>query len=227
MIENTGLLFSCDAVLFDFDGVLIDSTGNILRHWKVWADRHSIDMDEINRAIHGMRAIETMRIVAPHLDHEKEARLFMENELNDFEGITAYEGAIKLLSSLPEDSWAVVTSARKELVQRRMSKTGLPVPRVLIAADDVNEGKPSPEPYLTGARKIGVPPETCIVIEDAPAGIEAGKKAGMRVIAIASTHSRDDLQKTGADCIVDRLADLRITPGSDGAGLGIQVSLVP
>lgn len=216
MEEKPDLLFSCDTVLFDFDGVLIDSTENILRHWKDWADQHGIDMDEVNRAVHGMRAIETMRIVAPHLDHEEEARLFMENELNDYEGIKAHEGAFKLLSSLPADSWAVVTSARKELVQRRMSKTGLPVPCVLITADDVKEGKPFPEPYLTGARKIGVTPERCVDIEDAPAGIEAGKRAGMRVVAISSTHPREELIARGADIVLDKLSDLQVRKPVNG-----------
>lgn len=210
MEDKPGLNISCDSVLFDFDGVLVDSTGNILRHWKAWADRHSIDMNEINRAVHGMRAVETMRIVAPHLDIEKEARLFMESAMHDFEGIIAYEGASALLSLLPLDAWGVVTSARGQVVKMRMVKTGLPVPEILIAADDVKEGKPSPEPYLTGARMIGVSPERCVVIEDAPAGILAGKRAGMRVVAVSTTHPKEELLASGADFIVKRLADISV-----------------
>ncbi len=216
MQKQSRILFKCDALLFDFDGVLVDSTGNILRHWKAWADRHGIDMNEINKAVHGMRAIETMRIVAPHLNLEEEVRLFMENELHDTEGIIAYEGARDLLSTLPTNAWAVVTSARMELVRLRLVTTGLPVPQVLIAADDVREGKPSPEPYLAGSKKIGVLPERCMVVEDAPAGIRAGKRAGMFVTAIASTHSADELLACGADIALNRLVDLRVEFSNDG-----------
>ncbi len=216
--NNSSPLFhiDCNACLFDFDGVLVDSTGNILRHWKAWADRHGIDMNEINRAVHGMRAVETMRIVAPHLDIEKEARLFMESAMHDFEGINAYEGACDLLSSLPIDSWAVVTSAREQVVKMRMIKTGLPVPRVLIAADDVKEGKPSPEPYLAGANRIGVSPENCVVVEDAPAGILAGKRAGMQVVAVSTTHTKEELLASGADFVVERLADISVKDPENG-----------
>jgi len=217
-IENP---IHCDALLFDLDGVLVDSTETILRIWKEWADRNGVDIREIERVAHGLRSVETIRRVAPHLDAEKEAELFFQRELVDSEGIRAFDGAISLLSSLPEGAWAVVTSGRSELVNIRMAKTGLPVPRQLVTANDVKEGKPSPEPYLAGAKKVGVAPERCLVIEDAPAGIVAGKSAGMRVAAIASTHSRDVLLKTGADLVLDRLSDLLVLTGTNGSRLTV------
>jgi sugar-phosphatase len=217
-IENQ---IHCDALLFDLDGVLIDSTETILRIWKEWADRHGVDIREIERVAHGLRSVETIRRVAPHLDAEKEAELFFQRELVDSEGIKAFDGAISLLSNLPKDAWAVVTSGRSELVMIRMAKTGLPVPSQLVTANDVKEGKPSPEPYLAGAKKVGIAPDRCLVIEDAPAGIQAGKAAGMRVAAIASTHSRDVLLKTGADLVLDRLSDLMIQTGTNGSRLTV------
>jgi sugar-phosphatase len=209
-------LIHCDALLFDLDGVLIDSTAAILRIWKDWADRHGVDIREIERVAHGLRSVETIRLVAPHLDAEKEAELFMQRELLDSDGVVAFEGAGTLLNSLPEGAWAVVTSAREELVKIRMPLTGLPVPCLLVTASDVSEGKPSPEPYRTGAKKVGVPPERCLVVEDAPAGIQAAKAAGMRAVAITSTHTRDVLEKTGADLVLDKISDLKVWTGTDG-----------
>jgi mannitol-1-/sugar-/sorbitol-6-phosphatase len=211
--------FHCDALLFDLDGVLIDSTETILRIWKDWADRHGVDIHEIERVAHGLRSVETILRVAPHLDAEKEAELFFQRELVDSDGIKAFDGARPLLSSLPEEAWAVVTSGRSELVKIRMAKAGLPVPHHLVTANDVKEGKPSPEPYLAGAKKVGVDPDRCLVIEDAPAGILSAKAAGMHVISIASTHTRDALLHTGADLVLDRLSDLRIRAGTNGSRL--------
>lgn len=208
--------FTCNAVLFDLDGVLIDSTPNILRHWKTWADEHGMDIREIERVAHGLRTVETMRLVAPHLDAEQEARLFAEHELKDLTGITAVEGARELITSFNGMKWAVVTSGCRKLVHLRMGQAGLPVPEYLVTADDVISGKPSPEPYLKGAQLLGVKPQNCLVVEDAPAGIEAGTKAGMRVVAVASTHTRAMLAETQADGIVDRLADIQISPTGDG-----------
>jgi mannitol-1-/sugar-/sorbitol-6-phosphatase len=208
--------FLCDALLFDLDGVLIDSTAAILRIWQEWADRHGVDIREIERVAHGLRSIETIRWVAPHLNAEEEAERFMQRELQNSDGVTAFEGVKELLSSLPADAWAVVTSGREELVKMRMAKAGLAIPRLLVTANDVKEGKPSPEPYLAGAKKVGVAPERCMVIEDAPAGIQSAKAAGMRVAAIASTHSRDVLENTGADLVIDRFSGLLVRAGTDG-----------
>lgn len=224
MKNNGSDYFECDGVLFDLDGVLIDSTGNIMRHWQVWADRNGVDINDINRVAHGLRTVETMRLVAPHLDSEKEANLFFETELEDTSGIVAIEGAKEILSGLPANVWAIVTSGCLELVKVRLVKAGLPFPKYLVTADDVRDGKPSPEPYLAGAKRLGLDPRLCIVIEDAPAGVEAGKKAGMRVIGIASTHSRDALQEKGADLVLENLSDLDIQVLQNGdLRLGISV----
>jgi sugar-phosphatase len=217
-------VLECEAVLFDLDGVLIDSSECITRHWQEWADRHGLDINQIMEVAHGMRTIDTMRRVAPRgLDVEAEERQFHAHEVTDHAGVTAIDGAPQQLAALPEGAWGIVTSGSRVLASRRLAYVGLPIPRVLVTADDVQHGKPSPEPYLLGAERLGVAFENCVVIEDAPAGIEAGKKAGMRVIGIAATHAREALLETGADIVIDRLADLTICRAANDRRLTIQI----
>ena len=204
----------CDAILFDLDGVLIDSTACITRHWSKWAQQHGLDIAAIMRVAHGIRTVETMRLVAPHLDAEEEAKRFTAAEIVDTEGVIAIEGALQLLNRLPADVWAIVTSATKELATARLRQVGLPVPSTLVTASDVRRGKPAPEPYLVAAKRMGIAAERCVVVEDAPAGIEAARAAGMQVIAITTTHSREELFE-GATAI-DQLSALRVAVGGGG-----------
>ena len=208
-------LITCDALLFDLDGVLIDSSTCILRHWRAWAERHNLDFDKIVAESHGMRTVETMHRIAPHLDVEAEARQFMEEEAADSEDIVALPGAAKLLGALPVDAWGVVTSANRPLVQARMQYAGLPLPDLIVTADDVQRGKPDPEPYLQGAEKLNLSVERCIVIEDSPAGIRAAKAAKMRVIAVITTHGKEEL--TQADFIIDSLSRLHVIAEQNGS----------
>jgi sugar-phosphatase len=199
----------CDALLFDLDGVLIDSTSCITRHWTTWADLHGLNIGEVMEVAHGLRTVETMRLVAPHLDAEAESKQHTAREIADTDGIVAIEGALQLLDALPGDAWAVVTSGCAELATARLRRAGLPVPVVLVTADDVLHGKPAPDPYLLGAERLGVPVEQCVAIEDAPAGLQSARAAGMRAIGVASTHSREELHR--ATVIVDRLSALSIS----------------
>jgi sugar-phosphatase len=172
---------------------------------------------------HGIRTVETMRIVAPQLDVEKEAEAFTAHEVVDTIGVVPLEGAARVLSELPKDAWAIVTSGSLALARARLLHAGLPVPQVLVTAEDVTHGKPAPEPYLVGAQRLGIAVEKCVVIEDAPAGIEAGRKAGMRVIGIQTTHPREMLVETGADVVVERLTRLSFRATAGGWRLAIQV----
>ena len=198
----------CDAVLFDLDGVLIDSSSCITRHWEVWAARHDLDLSVIMQAAHGIRTVETMRLVAPHLDVEKEAERFTAGEIADTDGVVVIEGAADLLAALPQDAWAVVTSGSAELATARLRRVGLPVPSVLVTADDVRRGKPAPDPYLLGAARLGLPVDRCVAVEDSPAGIQAACAAGMRVIGIAATHAPGELERSTV--VVGRLSALGI-----------------
>jgi sugar-phosphatase len=213
---------ACDAVLFDLDGVLIDSTSCITRHWASWAGRHGLDVSAVMRVAHGLRTIETMRLVAPHLDVKEEAEQHTAGEIADTDGVVAIEGAQHLLSALPRDAWAVVTSASAELAAARMKRAGLPMPATLVTADDVQRGKPTPDPYLLGATRLGVPPARCVAVEDAPAGIEAARAAGMRVIGVASTYPREALYRS--TIVVDGLYALGLTV-QDGAGQALKIRI--
>jgi sugar-phosphatase len=199
----------CGAILFDLDGVLMDSRVAVERAWERWAARHGIDPVAVLAEAHGRRTIDTIRVIAPLLDVETEARLLEDAEAVDFDGVTTLPGAAELLGALPSGSWTVVTSGTRALATGRLTHGGLPIPEQLITADDVERGKPDPQPYLAGAVALGVDPGDCLVIEDAPAGIEAGKAAGMTVLALATTFETAAL--AAADYVVGSLADVALT----------------
>ena len=210
--------FACDAILFDLDGVLVDSTTLIERNWRAWAVKHSIDAEDVLRVAHGRRAVETIRLVAPHLPAEREAQEVARTESEDASGVLGLPGAAEMLGALPPSSWAVVTSATHDAATLRLRHTGLPSPPVLVSADDIAQGKPHPEGYLRAAALLRVPAERCVVIEDAPPGVQAGRAAGMAVIAVTTTHAPAEL--SAADARVPTLDDIRLgaaRPSGNGA----------
>jgi sugar-phosphatase len=210
-----------DALLFDLDGVLVNSTACILRHWERWALRHGLDPAYVKETCHGRTTVGTMRIVAPYLPAEEEARRFEEGEAADTEGIAAIQGAAALLAQLPADTWAIVTSASRLLAVNRLRAAGLPLPAAMIAADDVRNGKPHPEPYLLGAKSLGVPPKNCVVIEDAPTGIQAGQAAGMQTIALLTTHTREDFAEE--QTVTEALTEVQVTVSPASPRLVIRI----
>lgn len=195
-ILNGGSLLislSCDAILFDMDGTLVDSTACVKATWERWARKHGIELQSLLQHSHGRRTIDTLKQVAPHLDVELEAEALETEEITVRDGIVAVGGAFQLLSRLKQHQWAVVTSASRRLATVRLEYAGLPVPLVLISADDVLHGKPNPEGYLKAAQRLGVSPSRCVVVEDAPAGILAGRNAGMTVLALTTTFAPEHL----------------------------------
>lgn len=196
-------------MLFDLDGVLVDSAACVERHWRRWAAEHRLDGDAIMRVAHGRPTIETIRLVAPHLPAEEEAARLDGGEAFDTDGVLAVDGAVQLVHSLPLDAWAIATSGTRDTAMTRLRHTGWPVASVLVTADDVVHGKLAPEAYLLAAAGLDVRPDTCVVVEDAPAGIRAARAARMRVVAVATTHPRTELRE--ADVRVQRLTDIRIS----------------
>src|ERR1700733_4866702 len=193
----------CGALLFDLDGVLVDSTPAVIRVWTQWAIAHGFDPDEVVRRAHGRPSISTIREYLPQGDHEAENRVVEGGEIADLHGVAPLPGARELLEALPPDRWTIVTSCTRPLGTTRLRAAGLPIPTHLVTCDDVKNGKPDPEPYLKGASLLGVAAKDCVVVEDAPAGIRAGKAAGARVIACRTTSPEPELREAGADWIVD------------------------
>ena len=206
--------FFCVAILFDLDGVLCDSTRQVDREWREWAARKGVDGDAVMAIAHGVRTIEVIRRVAPHLDAEAEAAAIEDHEANDQSGVVVMPGAIELVKTIPAGRWGVVTSGSRLLAQNRLRHCGLPMPEVLVTSDDVTNGKPHPEPYLKGAQRLGVAPAECLVIEDAPAGIQSARAGGMKVIGLASTYGVEKLAE--ADAVVQKVE--RIQVKSEGLG---------
>jgi sugar-phosphatase len=192
----------CSALLFDMDGVLVDSTPAVARVWSRWAIAHGFDPDDVVRKAHGRPSIATIRDYLPDSDYEAENCIVERGELEDLEGVVPLPGARELLEGLPPDRWTIVTSCTRALAEARLRASGLPIPERLVTCDDVSNGKPDPEPYLKGSSLLGVSAKDCIVVEDAPAGIRAGKSAGARVIACETTAAKPELKAAGADWIV-------------------------
>jgi sugar-phosphatase len=219
MIEIT-----CGALLFDLDGVLIDSTPAVIRVWTQWAMAHGFDPDEVVRKAHGRPSISTVREYLPHADDEAENRVVESGEIADLNGVVPLPGARELLEALPPDRWTIVTSCTRQLGTTRLRAAGLPIPPRLVTCDDVKNGKPDPEPYRKGASLLGVAAKDCIVVEDAPAGIRAGKAAGARVIACRTTSPEPELRDAGADWIIDNCKSISVVGRNPNGDLRLAVS---
>jgi sugar-phosphatase len=201
-------MLTCRAILFDLDGVLVDSTPAVERVWRGWAAEHELDPEYVIQWAHGRRSIETIRRVAPEMDAATENVKVERREIEDLGGVRAIEGAADLIASIPPRRWTIVTSATRELAQARLGYVGLPFPENAVTAEMVERGKPHPEPYLKGASILGFAPAECLVIEDTAAGIAAGKAAGMQVIGLTTTYPAHELRE--ADVVVRSCADIRV-----------------
>jgi mannitol-1-/sugar-/sorbitol-6-phosphatase len=210
---------SCAALLFDMDGVLIDSTPAVARVWRRWALEHGFNPEEVVARAHGRPSLTTVREYLPNANHEAENREVERREIEDIEGVVPLPGALELLASLPADRWTIVTSCTRRLAEVRLRAAGLPLPKKLITSNDVTHGKPYPEPYLKGAAILGFPPADCVVLEDAPAGVRAGKAAGAKVIAFKTTVQESALREAGSDWILNNCSDIRVLDVRNGLKL--------
>jgi sugar-phosphatase len=200
----------CKALLFDLDGVLIDSTPAVARVWSGWARERGFSPEEVVRRAHGRPSLTTVREFLPNADHEKENREVERREIEDLEGVAPLPGTAALLAALPRDRWTIVTSCTRALAEVRLRAAGLPTPARFVTSTDVVNGKPHPEPYLKAAGILGVDPHDCVVVEDAPAGVCAGKAAGARVIGFPTTSVKTELQAAGADWVIANCAAIRL-----------------
>ena len=200
-------------LLFDLDGVLIDSTPAVARVWSRWAIEHGFDPEDTVRRAHGRPSITTIRELLPNADHEAENQQVEQGEIEDVEGLVPLPGAREFLNSLRPNQWTIVTSCTRPLAEIRLKAAGLPIPPRLLTSSDVRFGKPHPEPYVKGAAILGFPAKDCIVFEDAPAGIAAGHAGNMKVIALTSTYAAQELER--ADAVITDLSQIEVGLGPD------------
>ena len=204
-------------ILFDLDGVLVDSRAAVAWVWRDWAARRGIDPEPFIRVAHGRRISETLRLVAPHLDVAAETAALDALEEAETRGLAAAPGATALLGRIAPGRWAIVTSGSRAVATLRLRTAAIAPPAVFITAEDVAVGKPDPEGYLAAAARLGTAPAECVVIEDSPPGVAAGKAAGMTVIAVATTYPPDAL--AGADLCLPDLTHVRVAVTATGLAL--------
>lgn len=210
--------FHCDAVLFDLDGVLVDSRQVIRRHWTKWCAQQGMDVEKVLDVAHGRRPADTVRLLLPDADNADElAEQIVAGEASDAEGLIHLPGVKALIGSLQDAKWTVATSGPRAIAEFRLRFAGVPIRNTMVTAEDVTRGKPDPEPYLLAAQKLQVPADRCIVFEDAPPGVQAGRAAGAQVIGLSTTHSVAELLAAGANTVIDNLSCIAAQVAADGS----------
>ena len=209
-----GFQFDTRAIVFDLDGVLVDTMPSIRAAWTRWAIERGLEPEEVLASIH-MTGVELIRRFAPGVDPLAEARKISTLQASTEAELSRFDGALELINRLPAGAWAIVTSARLEPALRHLAAAGLPVPRVLVTAELTPRGKPDPSGYRQAAERLGIAPAECVAIEDSPAGLRAAVDAGMTALGVTNTHPASELAQ--ADAVISSLAELEVVlgPGQD------------
>lgn len=231
-------VFSADAILFDMDGTLVDSTDGVVGAWETFQESYpDIDINKILKSSHGIRTVDNLRehcrIQDPDI-LEKEARRFEQaivtsSKKNGRGGIQILPGVkqiVSKLSQIPTSSsprWAICTSATREYAKAALNSAGFPQPDIFVVAEDVEQGKPNPDPYLLAARKCGADSARCVVFEDAPSGVRSGRAAGCKVVGLLTTHSREQMEEAEPDILVKDLSNISIEIKDSG---GLEISVI-
>jgi mannitol-1-/sugar-/sorbitol-6-phosphatase len=217
-MKRQHLELSAKGLLFDSDGTLLDAFESANRVWDKWATRVGAETPVLRSETHGLQRPMIIKMLLPGIsddDANRYAEEIRQAELHDTTGVVALPGTFELLSSLPSDAWAVVTSADREVAEARLVAAGLPIPKVMVSADELEHGKPNPSGYLLGCERLHIQPDEAIVFEDAPAGLEAARRAGIR--AIAGRHTSDnDAQLQNSLAIVDNLSQVSVNVTAGG-----------
>jgi len=214
---NKTLCVTARGILFDMDGVLISSIGSVVRSWRRWAKLYDVPDAENFEVPHGMRAKDVIKTLRPDIDLQAAVKVIEDMEVDDVADLRVLAGVKALLEGLPPQRWAIVTSSTQRLLLARLGAARLPLPKRVISGDMVERGKPDPEPYRRGAELLGFRREECVVVEDAPSGVGAGKAAGCRVLGVLGTHSAEELHE--ADWVVESLEGLVVTANAEGLEL--------
>lgn len=205
--------FVVEAILFDCDGVLVDSMASVHEGWSRWADEYKLDHEHVFSIIHGRRAYESVQMLVPTVDPDVALQRIEDLEVETSSDVVPIRGARELTNSIPPGRWAIATSGTRRLAHVRLASAGYVLPPVVITADDVTNGKPAPDPWLLAARRLGVDPTHCVVIEDSPSGVAAARAAGCAVIAVSGSFPHLDL---GGDATVADLRSVRCTSLASG-----------
>ena len=200
--------FDAGAIVFDLDGVLVDTMPAIRAAWAEWATSRGVSPDVVLSDIH-LTALELIRKFAPTVDPVAEALNIASRQATLHTSVVAFDGAAGLIAGLPVGRWAIVTSARREPALRHLALAGLQVPQVLISAEDTPRGKPDPAGYRLAAQRLEVPANACLAVEDSPAGIRAARGAGMTALGVTNTHAASELRE--ADAVIASLAGIDVT----------------
>lgn len=206
-------------LLFDNDGVLVDSTAVVEDSWRAFASWYDLPVADVLERVHGRRSRDVIAHYADRLPVSADEAFsrYIDACIREFVQVELLPGTAELVASLPEQGWAVVTSGTKVVTQARWKAAGLPDPPVLISAEDVSAGKPKPDPYRTAAQRLQLNPADCLAIEDSPAGLTSARAAGCTTLALLTTHRREDLD---ADLVAADLAAVRIT-SNDGFNVSV------
>ncbi|KAI0824714.1 phosphatase [Trametes gibbosa] len=225
-----------DAILFDMDGTLVDSTDGVVGAWELFAEKYpGLDVTEVLSSSHGVRTVENLKIHCGITDSDElnreasrfEDAIVSESKKNGRQGIVALPGVhdiMKTLGSshqLPKPRWAICTSATKNYANAALKAAGIPVPDVFVVSEDVEKGKPEPDPYLLGAKRCGVDPARCLVVEDAPAGVRSGNAAGSKTLALITSHTREQVNEAKPDYVVSNLSKVTMKPVENGVEVTI------
>ncbi|KAI9001364.1 phosphatase [Trametes punicea] len=220
-----------DVILFDMDGTLVDSTDGVVGAWELFAEKYpGLDVTQVLSSSHGVRTVENLKLhcgITDPEELEREARRFedaivAESKKNGRQGIVALPGVHKImqeighLCKLPQPRWAICTSATTSYAHAALKAAGIPVPDVFVVSEDVERGKPEPDPYLLGAKRCGVDPGRCLVVEDAPAGVRSGRAAGCKTLALITSHTREQIDEAKPDLVVPNLSRVAMKPVENG-----------
>ncbi len=219
--QTCEMVLECDAVLFDLDGTLIDSLPAVDRAWSEWAVKNELDPVEILSKIHGRRSIDSVRLVAPHLDPVAEDAWLRNREATDTEGVIALPGVLEFVRSLPLDAWTIVTSGTVDVATPRILAAGLPVPSTAVYGNDVIHGKPAPDPFLLAAQRMGVDPSRCVVFEDTLAGLRSGTSAGCQTVGVRILPGED--LTFGTKIVITGYHEIRIGPPNGSSSVALLI----
>lgn len=214
---NEPICVTAKGILFDMDGVLVSSIESVVRSWRRWAKLYDVPNAETFEMPHGVRAKDIIKTLLPDVDLQEAVRVIEDIEVEDVADLRVLPGVKTLLAGLPPERWAIVTSSTQRLLLARLGAARLPVPERNISGDMVERGKPDPEPYRRGAELLGFRPADCVVVEDAPSGVGAGKAAGCRVLGVLGTHSAAELHE--ADWVVGSLEGFAVRANPNGLEL--------